>query len=628
MKLEKQLNTLAIFSIGAGAMISSGLFVLPAIAYRTAGAGILFAYLLAGVLMLPALFSQLELATAIPKAGGTYFFLERILGSAVGTVAGVANWFSIALKSALALVGIGIFATILFPGITSFEIKLIALGACLFFAVSNIFSVEASGVIQVILVFLLIVILSVFVIAGYPFISFNRIGGAVKWGIPELLTATGMVFISYGGITKIASVSEDAKDPSRSLVRGGFAAFIVVQILYLLVVLVVIGVVEAENLVVSLTPVTEAASRIHPGSAFSKILGILTAGAGILAFITTANAGIMSASRVPLSMSRDSLLPKFIGKVSTKRKTPAPAVIVTSLFMALIIIFLDVENLAKTASAFMLLLFFLINLSVVVIRTSRFATYKPAIKTPFYPVIQIIGMIAYLILLSLIGMLELILAGGIAFASLLWYFIYARKKVTRKSALIHMIQLLTEPEREGEERELENELLEILFERDEITEDRFDRIIREAPVLDFQATISRKELFEKMAEIISDKWSVDPAAVVEKLEARETEASTLIYPGVALPHAVPHIVLEGKGRFDIIIVRNRYGIKWNESGDVVYTAFGMIGTKDQRDFHLRALMSIAQVLQDTKFHEEWHAARNPKELRTSILLAKRRRESR
>ncbi|MFP4383313.1 MAG: amino acid permease [Spirochaetia bacterium] len=627
MKLEKQLNTLAVFSIGAGAMISSGLFVLPALAYRTAGAGIILAYFLAGLLMLPALFSQLELATAIPKAGGTYFFLERILGSAVGTAAGVANWFSIALKSALALVGIGIFATIIFPDLTPFQIKMIALGACIFFALANLFSVEASGFLQIVMVIILLTILAVFVIAGYPFISLDRIGGAVKWGLPELLTATGMVFISYGGITKIASISEEAKNPTKSLVRGGFAAFIVVQVFYMLVVFIVTGVMDAEALVVSLTPVTDAAGQIHPGSVFSRILQLITAGAGMLAFITTANAGIMSASRVPLSMSRDSLLPGFLGKISEKRKTPVAAILTTTLFMVVIILFLEVEELAKTASLFMLLLFLLINLSVIVIRTSRFATYKPAIKSPFYPVIQIAGMAAYIILIALIGVLELAIAGGIILASLLWYFVYGRKRVHRKSALIHMIQAIAEPERVGEEREFENELLEILFDRDEITEDRFDRLIREAPVIDFQETVDREECFRRMAEIIGEKWNLDPDHIVEKLNSREAEASTLIYPGVALPHAVPHVVLEGEKKFDIILIRNRYGIKWSPEGDVVYTAFGLVGTKDEREFHLRALMSIAQVLQDSRFHEEWHAAKTVKELRTVILLAKRRRQS-
>lgn len=85
MTLKKSLSTIEVFSFGAGSMISSGLFILPSLAYSEASGGMIIAYFLAGLLMLPALFSQLELATAIPKSGGTYFFLERILGTPGGS---------------------------------------------------------------------------------------------------------------------------------------------------------------------------------------------------------------------------------------------------------------------------------------------------------------------------------------------------------------------------------------------------------------------------------------------------------------------------------------------------------------------------------------------------------------
>ena len=77
-----------------------------------------------------------------------------------------------------------------------------------------------------------------------------------------------------------------------------------------------------------------------------------------------------------------------------------------------------------------------------------------------------------------------------------------------------------------------------------------------------------------------------PRRVEEKLQIREEQASTLIYPGVAVPHAIPHIIIEGEGRFDIVLVRNKKGIVWNEAGDVVYTAFCLVGSKDERNFHL------------------------------------------
>ena len=105
--LKKELGLLHVFSIAAGAMISSGLFVLPGIAFAQAGPAILLSYVLAGLFMIPTMLSKAELATAMPKSGGSYFFIERSLGPLAGTLAGLGAWLSITLKATFALVGIG-----------------------------------------------------------------------------------------------------------------------------------------------------------------------------------------------------------------------------------------------------------------------------------------------------------------------------------------------------------------------------------------------------------------------------------------------------------------------------------------------------------------------------------------
>ena len=88
MTLKRHLTLWDIFCIATGAMISSGLFVLPAIAYKYSGPSIIISYLLAGILMIPSIFSKAELVTAMPKAGGTYFFIERSFGPSLGIFGG------------------------------------------------------------------------------------------------------------------------------------------------------------------------------------------------------------------------------------------------------------------------------------------------------------------------------------------------------------------------------------------------------------------------------------------------------------------------------------------------------------------------------------------------------------
>ena len=86
------------------------------------------------------------------------------------------------------------------------------------------------------------------------------------------------------------------------------------------------------------------------------------------------------------------------------------------------------------------------------------------------------------------------------------------------------------------------------------------------------------------------------------------------------------IIIEGDHIFDILIVRCRKGIMFSEKTPKVHTVFVLVGTRDERNFHLRALAAIAQVAQDPLFEKKWLSAKNEQALRDIILLSKRMRE--
>ena len=113
MPLKKKLNLLHVFCIATGAMISSGLSILPGIAHARAGPAVILSYLPAGVLALPGMLSLAEMTSAMPKAGGECFTILSSLGTAVGTVVGLLSWFSLATKSAFALIGLSTFSVLL-----------------------------------------------------------------------------------------------------------------------------------------------------------------------------------------------------------------------------------------------------------------------------------------------------------------------------------------------------------------------------------------------------------------------------------------------------------------------------------------------------------------------------------
>ena len=95
------------------------------------------------------------------------------------------------------------------------HIKAIAVGCCTFFLVLNAISVKHVGIFQILLVVVLLLILAVYIGWGFHKIDVNRFEGYLSKGWASILATSGLVFISFGGLTKIASIAEEVKSPAR-----------------------------------------------------------------------------------------------------------------------------------------------------------------------------------------------------------------------------------------------------------------------------------------------------------------------------------------------------------------------------------------------------------------------------
>lgn len=620
-QLRKQLGALDVFAIAAGAMISSGLFVLPAIAFTKAGPAVILSYLFASIIIIPSVLSKAELSTAMPRAGGTYFFVERSLGPIWGLFSGLANWFSVALKSAFAIVGMALLIEVVlqmfFPvQLEPWHFKTIAVLCCLAFTTLNIVSVKHTSRFQILLVVILLAILALFTFFGLGRIESVRYKDFLQTGWLAILATSGLVFISFGGLTKVASIAEEVKYPGKNLPLGMILAWFVVTVFYIGVIVITVGVVDGQELASSLMPISLAASKFM-GSAGFAILGL----AAIAAFVTTANGGILAASRYPMAMSRDQLLPPLLARVSGRFKTPHISILFTGGFMIAAIVFLDIVVLVKTASTLMIILFILVNASVIIMRESRIQSYRPKFKSPLYPYIHIFAIIAYSALIIDMGLVPLLITAGFVCLSAAWFLLYVYRRVSRASAVMHVVERVTD--RELKTVTLENELRDILLERDNIIGDRFDELIRECEILDIQGEEDAEKIFRQASAILAERLGTDEYVLFEKFLHREAEGGTVIQPGFA----IPHIVVEGENKFDILLVRARDGINFPHAPDPVRIMFVLAGSKDERNYHLRALMAIAQIAQEKHFEERWLTARDTQGLRNLILLSTRKRDT-
>jgi mannitol/fructose-specific phosphotransferase system IIA component (Ntr-type) len=429
-----------------------------------------------------------------------------------------------------------------------------------------------------------------------------------------MFIVAGMIFVSFGGLTKVIDVSEEIRNSSRNIPLGMFLAFFVINILHVLVIFAMVGVLQPEVLSGSLASV-EFAAKTVVGTTGEILVGI----GAFIAFATTANAGLLSASRTPMAMSRDGLLPQFLSQTSKKFHTPHFSLLLTAGFMLFVIFALSIENLITIASTIMIIMFILINASVVVMRHSGIQTYRPTFRTPFTPWLQIAIIIIYLFLIFEMGYMPLAMVGVFAIIAMVWYLFYVQKRIDRQSAIVYLVKTIVS--RHIERTGLEEELKQLALQRDKIIMDRFDELVENCTILDINEKISATDLFHKASQALSKKLNIDSNKLYELFIQRERESTTVIKPGLA----IPHIVVEGQKIFEVMLVRCREGAIFSELQEPVKIAFVLIGSSDERNYHLRALMSIAHIVSEPEFEKRWFAAKNVEQLRDIVHLSGRKR---
>ena len=610
-RLKKELKLFDVFAIATGATVSGGFFLLPGLAAQSLGAEIFLAYLLAALPLLPAMFSKIELATALPRSGGVYFFLDRTLGPAMGAIGGLGIWITLNLKVAFALIGMGAYLKIFFPEI---QLVYVAIFIAILLCLLNLGGAKKSGTLQIILVIVLLIILSVFLVGGLPEINLGNFSTIKDLKFDDLFATTGLVFMSYLGVTKVASVSEEIHNPEKNIPHGVFWGMGTALVIYTIGTFIMAGVMPLDKLTGSLTPVADTAEII-----FGQWGKVLLTIAALLAFISVSNVGILSSSRYPLAMSRDHLVPRIFMKFN-KKGSPANSILITTLVIILMIVFLDPIKIAKLASAFQLLIFSALSLAVIVMRESKLDSYDPGYKSPFYPWTQIFGIVISILLIISMGLLPILFSIGLITISAIWYAYYAKDKVERNGAIYHLFERLGKQRYDG----LDSELRGILKEKGLRESDPFDEIVARSYVID----LPEKDSFENVV-IIASSWISQfvekTSADIEQMFLEGTRmGATPVTHGIALPH----LRLKGLSQAEMVIVRAQKGIHIkfkdpltdaeNEEQDV-HVVFFLVSPENDPTQHLRILAQIAGRVEEDGFEEEWKTASDEQEIKEAII---------
>lgn len=621
-RLKKELGLFDVFAISTGAMFSSGFFLLPGLASQYTGPSVFLAYLVSGLLILPAMFSIAEISTALPRAGGAYFFLDRSLGPLMGTIGGLGTYLSLVFKTAFAIIGIGAYASIFWD----VPVRIVAVSATMVFTGLNLVGAKKTSGLQSFFIIVLLVVLGGFIIDGLYNIFFTErfntpalnehLTPFLTDGLEGLIITAGFVFVSYLGLTKVASVAEEIKKPERNIPLGMLLSLSVTSIIYFLGVFIMVSIIEPSEFVNDLAPAATAVKELFrwlPGETGTYLM----VGAAMAAFASTGNAGILSSSRYPFAMARDNLFPLRFAKVG-KSGTPVISILFTTALILVFILFISAEGIAKLASAFQLFIFMLINLAVIVFRKSKIESYDPGYRSPLYPWMQIAGIFISFMLIIYMGWTAVLFSLFIVVLSFAWYYYFAREKVKREGAIFHWFALLGK----HQYADIESEFMEILKEKGLRRGDPFDETVMRARISRFKEHVNFEQVVEHVASVYSVEQHVSAKSLAGEFYSISPIEPALIIPEVSIlyakdsgvDHPSLHIVLvDGKG------VRKPVSKGAISSEDYIRVLFFLVNPEAEARQQLRMLSRLTDIVERENFVNELIDKDNERETKEFLL---------
>ena len=448
-ELAKDLGLLSALTIGIGTMIGAGIFVLPGTAVERAGPFAVLTFVIGGIIAIFTALSASELGTAMPKSGGAYFYVNRALGPLFGSITGWANWLGLAFASAFYMYGLGEYVNA-FAGLGGVALgplsleaaQVIGLVGALFFIGINYMGAKETGGLQIVIVSLLVAILTLFTIVGLLNADLAAVtgSGSTSENTSEILPVTAIVFVSYLGFVQITSVAEEIKNPGRNLPLAVIGSVVIVTVIYALFLLVLLAAVPNELVSGNDTAVVDAA-RLLFGQ--YEILGFGLGGAGaalllfggLLATASSANASILSSSRINFAMGREKIVTPALNEIHDRFATPYRSIAITGALILLFLVVGNLEVLATAGSVLHLVVYGLLNVALIVMREAEPTGYDPDFEVPLYPVVPLIGAVLSFALIVYIEPFVIAFCLLLVVFAAVWYFVYSRRKVEAHGVL-------------------------------------------------------------------------------------------------------------------------------------------------------------------------------------------------
>ena len=447
--LHRALSAVNLTTLGVGAIIGAGIFVLSGkVAAQNAGPAIMISLLISGCGCAFAGLCYAEFASLIPISGSAYTYAYATLGEFLAWIIGwdlileylfaastVSVGWSGYVVSFLKDLGIVIPQQLTAPTMASFssfapQINLPAMFIVVFVTVLLVIGIKTSALFNNIMVFIKVAAILVFVGIGFAFISVHNwhpfippnTGEFGHFGWSGIIRGAGIIFFAYIGFDAVSTAAQEAKNPQRDMPIGIMGSLAICTVLFLLVAVVLTGVVSYTQLNVP-DPIAVGVNAMGQGMFWLRPIIKIAIIAGLSSVILVL---LLAQPRIFLSMARDGLLPKSFAKVHPRFRTPYFSQILTGIIAVVLAGVLPISTLGELVSIGTLLAFVIVCASVIVLRKMRPDLPRP-FRTPFVPAVPLLG-------IFFCALQMVFLAGDTWLRLVIWmvvgffiYFLYGRK---------------------------------------------------------------------------------------------------------------------------------------------------------------------------------------------------------
>ena len=394
-ELGRKLGLGAVIALGVGTTVGSGIFSSLSEVAAAAGSSLflVLAFVIGGVLQIPANFCYAELASAYPEDGGQYVYFREAGSRPLAFLCGwISFWATDPPSISIMALAIVNYLAYFLP-IHGLVLKLVAVVLVLIFMFVHLRSVEGGGAFQTIITalkilpFALIIGIGLFFINGETFLSSAPLAGFTSGGIMALLAGVSATTWSYDSMGAACYMSGEIKEPEKNMPRGLILTAIVVLVLYAGLTTVASGLLTVDELAASDAPIALLASKIP---LIGDYAGTVVAIMAIIVVIGSLSSCIMFQPRIEYAMAKDGLFFKSFAKVHPKYETPYFSIIVQCAVAIVLIFATSLSDLLGYFTLVALLKNFLTFGTIFVLR--RKPDYKPAYRMPLGPVLPLVAM--------------------------------------------------------------------------------------------------------------------------------------------------------------------------------------------------------------------------------------------